>query len=112
MATNDFDSVGQVLSKDFTLEWPQSHERIRGAINFARMNAQYPAKGRWQFTVNRIVGSGNEAVSDVSVTDGHVRARAISFFTMSEGKISHIVEFWPDDYPAPANRRHLVEPMA
>ncbi|WP_257829886.1 nuclear transport factor 2 family protein [Burkholderia glumae] len=112
MATNDFDSVGQVLSENFTLEWPQSNERIRGATNFARMNSEYPAQGRWQFTVNRIIGSGDEAVSDVSVTDGVLRARAISFFTMSDGKISRIVEFWPDDYPAPANRRHLVEPIS
>ncbi|RKP43499.1 nuclear transport factor 2 family protein [Trinickia fusca] len=112
MATNDFYSVGQVLAEEFTLEWPQSNERIRGAAKFAQMNAEYPAHGRWQFTVNRIVGSGNEAVSDVSVTDGVVQARAISFFTVSDGKISRIVEFWPDDYPAPANRRHLVEPIS
>lgn len=112
MATNDFDSVGQVLAENFTLEWPQSNERIRGAANFSRMNYEYPAEGPWRFIVNRVVGNGNEAASDVSVTDGVLRARAISFFTMSEGKISRIVEFWPDDYLAPANRRHLVEPIS
>ncbi len=29
MATNDFDSVGAVLSSEFVLEWPQTKERIR-----------------------------------------------------------------------------------
>lgn len=79
MATNDFRSVGSILSDDYVLEWPQSGERIRGRDNYAAMNEQYPAHGRWHFSVNRIVGDDNEAVSDVSVTDGVQQARAISF---------------------------------
>jgi ketosteroid isomerase-like protein len=77
------------------------------------MNAEYPANGPWRFTVNRIVANETEeAVSDVSVTDGTIHGRAISFFTVRDGKISRIVEFWPEPYPAPANRRHLVEPLS
>jgi len=111
MATNDFFSVAQVLAPNFVLEWPQSNERIRGAQNFARMNSEYPAHGPWRFTVNRLVGSPGEAVSDVSVTDGVQSARAISFFTVEGGQITRLVEFWPEPYAAPANRAHLVEPI-
>jgi len=111
MATNNFRSVGLFLSDDFVLEWPQSGERIRGRDNFAAMNEQYPAHGRWEFTVNRIIGSDVEAVSDVSVTDGVQQARAVSFFTIENGQILRMIEFWPDNYPAPENRRHLVERM-
>lgn len=110
MATNDFESVGRVLSADFVLEWPQSGERIRGAERFARMNAEYPANGPWRFTVNRIVGNGDDAVTDVSVSDGVQEARAVSFFTVEAGRIARIVEYWPEPYAAPANRAHLVEP--
>ena len=81
MMTNDFRSVGSILSDDFVLEWPQSNERIRGRHNYATMNEEYPAHGRWQFTVHRIVGNQSEAVSDVSVTDGVEHARAITFFS-------------------------------
>jgi len=109
MATNDFPSVGTVLAPDFILEWPQSGERIRGAERFARMNAEYPAQGAWRFTVNRIVDGGAQVVSDVSVTDGVQRARAISFFSIAAGRVERIVEFWPEPYEAPANRAHLVE---
>jgi hypothetical protein len=109
MATNDFQSVAAVLSPEFVLEWPQSRERIRGVQNFARMNQEYPANGPWRFTINRVVGTESEAVSDVTVTDGVQTARAVSFFEVSEGKIARIVEFWPESYPAPANRAHLVE---
>jgi ketosteroid isomerase-like protein len=112
MKTNDFDSVAAVLAPDFVLEWPQSGERIRGAARFARMNAEYPAHGQWQFTVHRIVGNDREAASEVSVTDGVQHAKALSFFEISAGKVSRIVEYWPEPYDPPPGRAHLVERMA
>jgi len=112
MATNDFSSVGAVLADEFVLDWPQTNERIRGKERFAAMNAAYPANGPWQFEVHRIVGTEAEAVSDVGITDGVQTARAISFFTVAAGKITRLVEFWPEPSAAPANRRHLVEPMS
>ena len=111
MATNDFHSVEAVLAPEFVLEWPQSKERVRGAERFGKMNTEYPAHGSWQFTVNQVVGSESEAVSDVNVTDGVQSGRAISFFTLSQGKITRIVEFWPEPYAAPSNRAHLVDSM-
>jgi hypothetical protein len=109
MGTNDFESVAAVLASDFVLEWPQSRERIRGAERFARMNREYPAHGPWRFTVHRVVGNDAEAVSDVAVTDGTQHGRAISFFTVAHGRITRIVEFWPEPFAAPADRAHLVE---
>ena len=111
MGTNDFRSVGSVLADEFVLDWPQSGERIRGRDNYAAVNEQYPAKGRWEFRVNRIVGDDIDAVSDVSVTDGVQKARAISFFTVRDGEIAKMVEFWPESFPAGDNRKHLVEKM-
>ena len=75
------------------------------------MNQEYPAHGPWQFTVHRIVGNDAEAVSDVSVTDGVQSARALSFFTVSHGKITRLVEFWPEPDAASAHLAHLTEPM-
>ena len=111
MATNDFDSVGAVLAPDFVLEWPQSGERICGPDRFARMNREYPAHGPWRFTVHRVVGGAGEAASDVAVTDGVQTARALSFFTLTGGRIVRLVEFWPEAFDPPANRAHLVERM-
>jgi ketosteroid isomerase-like protein len=109
MASNDFHAVGAVLADEYVLEWPQSRERIRGAERFAIMNSEYPAHGPWAFTINRLVGGEEEAVSDVSITDGVQTARAISFFTIADGKITRQVEFWPEPYEAPPDRKHLVE---
>jgi ketosteroid isomerase-like protein len=111
MASNDFASVAAVLAPDFVLDWPQSRERIRGAERFVAMNAEYPAHGPWVFTVHRIVGGPSEAVSDVSVTDGVQRARAVSFFTVADGRIVRMTEFWPEPFEPAAQRAHLTERM-
>ena len=111
METNDFQSVKLVLADDLVVEWPQSKERIRGAENFARMNAEYPAHGRWRFRINQMVASPDRVVTQVSVTDGTQSAEPISFFTVAGGKIVHLLEYWPEAFAPADNRRHLVEPM-
>lgn len=109
MQTNDFHAAGDLLHDDYVLEWPQSGERIRGRENFVAINMQYPASGRWNFAVHLILANGDQAVSDVSVTDGVISARAITFSIISDGKILRQVEFWPDSFEAPAWRAQWVE---
>jgi SnoaL-like domain len=111
MGTNDFDQVTRLLANEFVLDWPQTKERIRGPENFAQFNREYPAHGPWQFTVHRIVGNESEAVSDVTVSDTVISARAISFFTVVNGKVTRIIEYWPEPYQAPSNRGDLTEPL-
>jgi ketosteroid isomerase-like protein len=109
MASNDFASVAEVLAEGFHLDWPQSGERIRGAANFARMNADYPAHGPWRFALTRLLAQGDSVVTEVDVTDGEQRGRAISFFTVNDGRVQRIVEYWPDAFEAPSHRAHLTE---
>ena len=111
MNSNDFQAAAEVLSEAYILEWPQSKERIRGRANFVAVNVEYPAYGPWCFTINRIVASATEVVSDVSITNGTQVARAITFHTVRDGLILKQVEFWPENYLAPESRKHLVERM-
>ena len=107
MASNDFMSLLPLLADDFVAEWPQTGERF-DATAFIRMNCEYPAHGPWRFTIHRLVGGDGEAASDVGITDGVQTARGVSFFTVADGRIRRLVEFYPEPYPAPANRAHLV----
>lgn len=109
METNDFERASQWLSADFENYSPQSAELIRGRGNFAAVNTNYPTDGRWLFAINSMVAEGNQVVTDVSVTDGTVKARAITFHTVENDLISKQREYWPDDYPAPEWRRQWVE---
>ncbi len=111
MAANDFSSVKTVLSDDFVLEWPQSGERIRGPENFARVNAEYPASGPWRFTILQLVAGPDDVVTRVRVTDGTQDAEAVSFFTVRDGKVARIVEYWPEPFAPATERRHLTEPL-
>lgn len=109
MATNDFDATTQLLHDDFALEWPQPGERISGRDNFAAVNKNYPAEGKWRFAINHIVAEGDLVVTDVTVTDGKRIDRAITFSTLHDGKILKQVEFWPEPFEAPAWRAQWVE---
>lgn len=111
METNDFHAVRSVLAVDLVVDWPQSKERIRGSENFARMNAEYPAHGQWRFRINELVAAQDQVVTQVSVTDGKQTAEPVSFFTVVGGKITRIVEYWPEPFTPAENRRHLVEPL-
>ena len=109
MQTNNFKAVGELLHDDYTLEWPQSGERIRGRANFIAVNENYPAHGRWEFTIHQIIAEGNEVASDVDVTDGVIRGRVITFSTIQEGKILHQTEFWPDSFEPAEWRARWIE---
>lgn len=109
METNDFRAAGQLLHDDYVLDWPQSGERIRGRDNFAAINENYPAAGRWRFTVHRLIADDNGVVTEVTVTDGAIAGRAITFSEVQDGKIIRQSEYWPDPFEAPDWRAEWVE---
>lgn len=111
MATNDFFKAAEWLHDDFVLEWPQSGERIRGRANFAALNTAYPSDGVWRFTIHSLIAEDDTVVNDVSVTNGTLHDRVITFSTVRDGRILKQVEFWPEPFEAPAWRAGWVEKM-
>lgn len=111
METNDFYAASQLLHDDYSLEWPQSGEHILGRDNFAAVNTNYPAEGKWHFTINHIVAEGDMVVTDVSVTDRKIIGRAITFSTIRDGMIWKQVEFWPDPFEPPRWRAQWIQKM-
>jgi limonene-1,2-epoxide hydrolase len=109
MNSNDFTAASKLLSEDFECHWPQSLEIIKGREKFIQINSTYPAQGRWKFKINQMVVEGNRVVTDVSVTDGKMLARAITFSTVEGEFIKKQVEYWPDNYPPPAWRKKWVD---
>jgi hypothetical protein len=109
METNDFVSASECLHPDFEYYMPQTREYLRGRANFVALNDGYPAKGKWSFAVHSIVSDGKNGVSDVKITDGYMKARAITFHMLHDGLIVRQREYWPDDYPAPEWRKKWVQ---
>jgi len=108
MNSNDWASAAELFSDDFELAWPQSGEFIRSREAFVAVNTEYPASGRWSFSMHRLIGEGSRAVTETLVSDGTIRATAITFFDIEAGRIHAMCEFWPDPYPAPEWRRKWV----
>lgn len=111
MKTNDFRAAAAWLHEEYVLEWPQSGERVRGRENFIAVNEHYPAAGRWQFDVRRLIAVEQEVVTEVQVTDGVLVACAITFSKVHAGKIVHQTEYWPDPFAAAPWRAPWVEQM-
>lgn len=103
----EFEAVGTLLHDDFVFEMPQSGERIRGRDSFIAMNRHYP--GQWRITIHKLIASGTEIVTEIRATYGDQTATAVSFFTIEDGKIIHVREYWPDPFDAPAWRAQWVE---
>lgn len=112
MNTNDWEAVGRLLHDDYTLDWPQSGERIRGRDHFVAVNAHYPAAGPWRFAIHRLVADDDSAASDVLVSAPGIAARVVSFFEPRNGLIWRMTEFWPDPFPAAPWRAQWVERIA
>ena len=109
METNDFHAASQLLHDEYLLEWPQSGERIAGRESFAAINTNYPAEGKWRFSINHIVSEGDLVVTDVNVTDGKAIGRAVTFSTIRDEKIWRQIEFWPEPFEAPEWRTQWVQ---
>lgn len=109
MASNDFCAAAECLSPDCEVIWPLTKEVIRGRKNFAELNSAYPAEGKWTFTIERIVGEGDQVVTDVIVSDGVRSDRVITFHSIRDGLICKQVEYWPEDYVAADWRTQWVE---
>lgn len=108
MDAADFETAAELLDDDYTCEWPQSRERIRGQRNFVAVNTNYP--GRWHIAVQRLLTDGEQVATDVVLTndEGQI-VRAVSFFELRNGKIRRETDYWPEAYDATADRAQWVE---
>ncbi|PSU34565.1 nuclear transport factor 2 family protein [Photobacterium lutimaris] len=109
MKTNDFAKASEWLSTDFEGYWPQSGELTIGRDNFTAINSYYPADGVWIFDIHSVVSEGSIVVTDVSITDGVQKARAITFHNVENGLIVKQKEFWPDPMEAQEWRSKWVK---
>ena len=109
--SNDFTFASKWLHPNFEYYMPQIREYLRGRENFAASKDGYPTDGKWSFIIRSGVSDGENAVSDVEVTDGAMKARAITFHKLHDGLILRQKEYWPDDYAAPGWRKKWIRSM-
>jgi hypothetical protein len=105
----DFEAAAALMAPGSVVDWPLSNERMSDASSWKAVNEHYP--GRWAASVRQTVSEGDTVVTVAEVTDGTISVQAISFFTISEGLITRLIEYWPEPYAAPAGRSQWTMPI-
>lgn len=124
---NDADTMGRLRDPDFTVDYPQSGERIRGHANERAIADHYPgglpdidagrivgSEDHWvvtpSFTFERVAGSGDTwwAEGRAHYPDGSTWHVA-TMYRLREGRIFREVTYWAEPFEAPAWRAGWVE---
>lgn len=97
------------LSEDLCIDWPHTHERIKGLNNYISLNRAYPEP--WTMDVARIFETTEGVViSELSANSMDILSYCCAIFTIVDGKIKGGTEYWLDYSPdRPEWRRQFVE---
>jgi ketosteroid isomerase-like protein len=106
---NDFETEHLIYHEDAVLDYPQSGERTRGRRNIQGQRASQPNKK--QFTVQRIIGSGDLWVTELIVTYDGKPTYTVSIMEFAGDKVSRETQYFADPFPAPAFRAQWIERM-
>ena len=100
-----------LFAEDFEARWPNTRERIRSRENFIALNENYPGVSRC--TVRRIeeCAGGVVTVTEISteIGNGRVTLFAVSFFSVRDGRIAAVEEYFSENGPPPFDRSAWVE---
>ena len=101
MSDGMFDEIGELMEENADVWLPNTRELFRGRDKYINFNKKYP--GRWIITLDKIFSKGDIVVSAVKVEAGDKSSSfyANSFFTINNGLISEIVEYWGDNGEPP-----------
>lgn len=99
----------QLLAPSFTVEWPHSRDRIRGAHNYIELNRLYPEP--WMMQITAVHETTSKTVAaEIHVSAPGANSHCCAIFTVDTDRILFGTEYWvDDDHPRPEWRREFVE---
>lgn len=123
----DYDALARLRTDDFTEDWPQSGERIRGDANWRHIHEKYPgglpAPGieavsgtpeTWTmtpaFTLVHLTGSGNSFTVEGTLTYPDSSSfRLVTVLEVAGGKVRSQRTYFAPTFEAPEWRKEWVE---
>jgi len=106
-AAGDLDAVHAIYHDDAVIEYPQSGERILGRENLLALRETYPAK--LDFTVQRIVGSGDLWISEYVIRYDGKPVNTVSIMVFDGNKVARETLYFADPFDPPEWRSQWVE---
>lgn len=104
----DYPALLDVLEPDAITRWPQSGERITGAMSCVRVYEGYP-DGPPSFDILAITGHGDSWVAELASDYGNERWFMVSVIEFAGPKITRMTDYFAPTFAAPDWRRDLVE---
>lgn len=104
-----FGEAAAMMAADAVVDWPLSNERMASPAMWQAVNDHYP--GRWRAKVISTTEDADRVVTVTEISDASITVVAISLFTVAQGLISHLVEYWPEPYAPPSWRAQWTIPI-
>lgn len=100
--------MDELFLDDAIMDWPQSGERIVGAVNRRSIYQAFPQLPT--ITPRRMVSDGDLLVAEATLNYGDGPGyKAVFIFEFKNGKIAKETAYWSEGFDAPAWRSKWVE---
>ena len=102
----DAQSMTTFFWEDAQIRWHNTNECF-SVSEFIRANCEYP--GQWHGEIEHIVNNGSLVITVTHIYNHEetVSHHAVTFFTLKEGKIAGIDEYWGEDGLPPRWRQEM-----
>lgn len=101
-----FDDLRELFHTTAVITWPNTEE-VFTVDEFIYVNRVYP--GAWDEEVLQVYEIGTTLISEAMVTGKELSFLAISIFTIQDGKITSLREYWSAVEEAPKWRKQLLK---
>ena len=105
MDSGQFDKAGACMAVDAAVFFSNTREVFRSRDAFVVFNKKYP--GKWSIGIEKLVAMDDTVITAVRVVsdDGEASFYATSFFTIKDGLIREITEYWGENSEPPPWRQ-------
>jgi hypothetical protein len=107
--TGDYAVLQEVLTPDAITRWPQSGERMTGAMSCVKVYENYPGGPPSDSAVRRISGGGRTWVAELVADYGDGRWYTVSVIEFAGAQIAQMTDYFGPSLPAPEWRAGWVE---
>lgn len=111
VATQDAEKLTGFFHEEAVIEWPNTRENF-ALPEYIRSNCEYP--DNWAGTLESMDQLAEDrfvSVVKMANCDQELSFHTISYYSIDQGKITHLREFWSEDGAAPQWRQRLLEEM-
>jgi len=101
MGAGEFAKAGACMAADAAVWFPNTREVFQGRDTFVAFNQKYP--GKWSIKIEKLVAVEDTVITVVRVESlgGETGFYAVSFFTVRDGLIQEITEYWGENSEPP-----------